>query len=1135
MRRIALLSFFFCFLASPIAKADHLMGGEITWRCNSSGNYIFTLTLYGDCNGALSLFGQTTTIQSNSSAGAITVNKISEVDVSPDCYDATQAITCQKAINSTTYVDGAVKKYVYESAPQALNGIPPVAGWTFSWTSCCRPNGLQNAPNPGSLGYYLRTKMYSYAPPGQTPLNTSTCYDNSPLFAENGSPTICSGYKFTYNHLAADRDLDSLSFKWDVPQVSSTTAMTWVSGYSNTQPFPDASEDASNGPISLDPVSGEMLMEVNSFGSSSAQGQFASCIKIEAWRDCQLIAEVYRDVALTILGGCAVNGVPDAAIDTSIYSDINRIGSTYRTSIFPGDTLKFELFAQDFDFLPNGQPQTITFEAGGLQVSSPLSSGTGCLGAGTCAKFTPVSPQTGFTQGLQNTVRFEWSPDCNHLGTLLNGCGGVTSTYYFTLKMRDNACPAPAVSISTLIVDVIPGDPNPPDLSCVFQNENGDIDISWNESEIDSSLQFNFYSILGSANANGPYDTLGKVYNRKTITTSLSPAGSYNYFYMVKSTGICDFFSVPSDTFHLMGLSMTTFPPAPNSEYADLSWTPFHDPLPSSSSGVYEIWNRVGANGIWNKVGETDSTFYRDTVNVCDEIVYFQIRVLDTIHNCYSGSNIQNARFSDQSNGDVFTIDSISINGNGQAELAWSGSPSPDAIGYYLIFNHPTFGWTTIDTLPINVNQPYSWAGSLADTRPEQYKILSFDSCQNPSSSSVSVSHTSMLLGSGINACDAEATLRWSPYEGFHNGLSTYHLYVRVDDGTGFGAPVLLFTGDDEDSVYIHKNLQVNYEYCYFVRAWNGDSTVSARSNEICIIGNVPQASRILYLASVSNNYLRSSIDLVAFVDGEADVDRFEVERAIEPNGIYEVIGTVAKPISLPYTISFSDYSADPNRIYFYRLKSHNSCGGIDSLSNRGNNISLNIKANANFSNALNWNAYRIWGGGVGRYDIYRSIGDNFNFEFIGSNSGDDTTYIDELEGPGLENAKACYYVQAVEDNNPLGLVDQNGQPFSSLSNRVCAKQKVRVYIPTAFRPNSDIEANRSFGPSMRFEDIQDYNFYILNRWGTVVFQTSDPVEFWDGKIDGKEAPIGVYNYHLKFSSLEDVNQEERGTFTLIY
>ena len=32
--------------------ASHVMGGDLTWSCDGSGNYVFELVFYRDCNGA---------------------------------------------------------------------------------------------------------------------------------------------------------------------------------------------------------------------------------------------------------------------------------------------------------------------------------------------------------------------------------------------------------------------------------------------------------------------------------------------------------------------------------------------------------------------------------------------------------------------------------------------------------------------------------------------------------------------------------------------------------------------------------------------------------------------------------------------------------------------------------------------------------------------------------------------------------------------------------------------------------------------------------------------------------------------------------------------------------------------------
>ena len=144
-------------LGSFNTKASHLLGGEIYWECTANGNYIFTLVLYRDCTG-ISIPTGTQFI--NGPAGNISCTYISSLsgDVSPDCPNSALDIDCSAGD------DGGIEKGVYRSSQVNLNGIPPAAGWEFSWTSCCRPS----LENTNASGYFLRSKMYPYTPFGAT-------------------------------------------------------------------------------------------------------------------------------------------------------------------------------------------------------------------------------------------------------------------------------------------------------------------------------------------------------------------------------------------------------------------------------------------------------------------------------------------------------------------------------------------------------------------------------------------------------------------------------------------------------------------------------------------------------------------------------------------------------------------------------------------------------------------------------------------------------------------------------------------------------------------------------------------------------------------------------------------------------
>jgi gliding motility-associated-like protein len=165
---------------------------------------------------------------------------------------------------------------------------------------------------------------------------------------------------------------------------------------------------------------------------------------------------------------------------------------------------------------------------------------------------------------------------------------------------------------------------------------------------------------------------------------------------------------------------------------------------------------------------------------------------------------------------------------------------------------------------------------------------------------------------------------------------------------------------------------------------------------------------------------------------------------------------------------------------------------------------------------------------------VYRKSKEESTFKLAGTTMGDDTTYVDDISDYRESVGSFCYYVVAIEGSNPVGYAQDNGQPFFSRSNESCINQGAKVYMATAFRPGSDVIENRTYGPSMKFNEVSEYHFYIMNRWGVKVFETFDPTEKWDGTYNNSEAQQGVYIYFLRYSAQGAIPKEERGDFTLI-
>jgi len=78
------------------------------------------------------------------------------------------------------------------------------------------------------------------------------------------------------------------------------------------------------------------------------------------------------------------------------------------------------------------------------------------------------------------------------------------------------------------------------------------------------------------------------------------------------------------------------------------------------------------------------------------------------------------------------------------------------------------------------------------------------------------------------------------------------------------------------------------------------------------------------------------------------------------------------------------------------------------------------------------------------------------------------------------------------------------------------------IYIPNSFTPDGD-EVNQVWQPIFTEGfDPQDFNMFVVNRWGEVVWESNDASAYWDGTYNGKICPDGVYFYKVTFGNLDN-------------
>jgi len=88
------------------------------------------------------------------------------------------------------------------------------------------------------------------------------------------------------------------------------------------------------------------------------------------------------------------------------------------------------------------------------------------------------------------------------------------------------------------------------------------------------------------------------------------------------------------------------------------------------------------------------------------------------------------------------------------------------------------------------------------------------------------------------------------------------------------------------------------------------------------------------------------------------------------------------------------------------------------------------------------------------------------------------------------------------------------------------------IFVPTAFTPNND-KLNDFLIPLP--VGIEQFDFFkVYNRFGQLIFSTTEVGKGWDGKIDGKEQSTGTFVWYVQGTDYFGKKIFKKGTSTLI-
>jgi gliding motility-associated-like protein len=90
-------------------------------------------------------------------------------------------------------------------------------------------------------------------------------------------------------------------------------------------------------------------------------------------------------------------------------------------------------------------------------------------------------------------------------------------------------------------------------------------------------------------------------------------------------------------------------------------------------------------------------------------------------------------------------------------------------------------------------------------------------------------------------------------------------------------------------------------------------------------------------------------------------------------------------------------------------------------------------------------------------------------------------------------------------------------------------------YIPNAFSPNNDGANDKFRILGLPYESITHYNFQVFDRWGQLIFSTTDISDPWDGTHNGELCMEGVYIWMIYYYDDAEKRQvSNKGIITLL-
>ena len=317
----------------------------------------------------------------------------------------------------------------------------------------------------------------------------------------------------------------------------------------------------------------------------------------------------------------------------------------------------------------------------------------------------------------------------------------------------------------------------------------------------------------------------------------------------------------------------------------------------------------------------------------------------------------------------------------------------------------------------------------------------------------------------------------------------------------------------DSLTIVLNRPLAVNGKYYLYSKTGNDGNTIVnkcgiAMDEFDTLVVNVEDCVNLIMelenVTVINDNHpqVQWSVDTTTFFK-----DQFERYVILREDLGWQPVGYVFNPDKLFY----NDLSATNVSNESYNYKVYMVYNSFDMDTTREVH-SILLQTNGNCDTlCFNWNSYNGWDSA--QYDIMLKV---------------DTGWMKLLSSP-ITDTTYCGYFDTLEvGTNTFKVITTNGVDTSESNYATCFQpQPPIIIVPNVMTPNGD-GLNDVF--NINYIDLYDVKkLTIHNRWGTIVYQSEDYQNNWDG---GNVAD-GVYFYVLELWKGMD-NTNYYGTITII-